>query len=113
MPQQVFHGLSVYLYGLQVNVIPLEQMLGKDPHARAYFQHVPDLSAWCQSVCDGFGYVLIRKEMLSEGFLRSYFHRCCLEPALDGWNRPSALAGMASCRGRLPGMPDTPFGKNN
>ncbi len=80
MPAQVFDGLPVQLYSPQVYVLPTEQVLREHSHAGAYLQHVSHPAAVIKRVHNRFGHALIRKEMLPEGFLGSYFHISCICP---------------------------------
>ena len=74
MVHQIYHGLGVEFHQLKVQVRPFHQVLGEHAHSRAYFEHIPhgaDRQGIHNPVCDA----QIGEKMLSEGFLRSYFHR--------------------------------------
>ena len=75
MRQQVLDGLGVNLYHLEVQVLPLQKILGEDTHARTYLEDIPRSGrVLAQGRDDGLGYALVRQEMLPEGFLGSDFH---------------------------------------
>lgn len=76
--EQVVNALCVNLYGLDVQVFTLPQILGKYAHARANLQ---DVSGAVQCIYDCAGYTLVCKEMLTKRFFCSNFHKfrlfCC------------------------------------
>ena len=77
MGEQVFHGLAVQFHHHQVQVVALQQVLRQHAHSGSYLQHVAGLVLRVAAECVHYGPrdVLVREEMLPEGFFRSYFHR--------------------------------------
>ena len=76
--EQVIHRLPVDFHEFQVDVFPLQQILGQYPHAGADFQ---GLAGAVQCIDDGLRNALVRKKMLAEGLLGAYFHIKSVVPA--------------------------------
>ena len=72
--EKVLHTLRVDLDKPEVNVFPLQQVLGKNAHAGTHFQGG---KAAVKGVNNGAGHLLVREEMLPEGFLCAYFCHTC------------------------------------
>ena len=78
MREEVVHGFPVDLHEFQVDVLPLQQVLGQDPHAGADLQ---GFAGAVQCIDDGLRNALVRKKMLAEGLLGAYFHIKSVIPA--------------------------------
>ena len=76
--EEVVHGFPVDLHELQVDVLPLQQVLGQYPHAGAHFQ---GLAGAVQGGDDVLRDALVGEKMLAEGLLGAYFHIKSVIPA--------------------------------
>jgi len=105
MREQVLHALPVDLHEFQVNVLPLQQVLGQYPHAGTDFQYVH-----CRFLHAAFGLgrndrrivissgagggvekskridnrlrdALVGEKMLAEGLFGAYFHEIAVYSA--------------------------------
>ena len=69
--EEVVHRLTVDLHQFQVDILPLQQVLGQHPHAGSNLQ---GLAGAVQCIDDGLRDALVREKMLAEGLLGAYFH---------------------------------------
>ena len=76
--EEVVHGFPVDLHELQVDVLPLQQVLGQYPHAGAHFQ---GFAGAVQRGDDILRDALVGEKMLAEGLLGAYFHIKSVIPA--------------------------------